>query len=284
VELLRPDTLADAVAARATHPGALVLRGGTDVMVELNLGHADPDVLLDLSRLTELADVDDDDGSLRIGAGVTHARIAAELAERAPGLAAASRTVGSRQVRNQGTLGGNLGTASPSADGVCALHLLDAEVELKRLGGARRLPVGDFVTGPKETALADDELIAAIHVPPADGPQVYAKVGARNAMVMGTCALGLALHTSKRAVAVCAGGAGPTAMRAPAAEAFAAAALDWDHGRAPDDATRARFAELVAEAADPVDDVRGTAAYRRHALRVLAGRCLDWAWEEHACA
>ena len=140
------------------------------------------------------------------------------------------------------------------------------------------------MTGPKETALAADELIAAVHLPPAGGPQVYAKLGARNAMVMGTCSLGLALHAERRAVAVCAGGAGPTATRAPAAEAFAAAALDWDGRRPLDRAARARFAELVAAAADPVDDVRGTAAYRRHALRVLAGRCLDWAWEELACA
>jgi CO/xanthine dehydrogenase FAD-binding subunit len=284
VVLLRPDTLADAVAARAAHPGALALRGGTDVMVELNFGRADPEALLDLSRIAELGEWGEEDGGLRIGAGVTHARVAAELGARAPGLAAASRTVGSRQIRNRGTLGGNLGTASPSADGVCALHLLDAEVELAGRTGSRRLPVAEFVTGPKETALAADELIAAVHLPPADGPQVYAKLGARNAMVMGTCSLGLALLPRHKRLAVCAGGAGPTSTRAHAAEAFAAAALDWEGRRPLDTAARTRFAELVAEAADPVDDVRGTAAYRRHALRVLAGRCLDWAWEEYACA
>ena len=201
-----------------------------------------------------------------------------------PVLVAASRATGSAQIRNRGTLGGNVGTASPSGDALCSLVAAGAEVELASVRGTRRLALADFVRGPKETAGDPDELICALHVPAAAGPQRYAKVAARNAMVMGTCSLAVALDPGRRGVSVAAGGAGPTPVRAPAAEAFAAAALDWDGLGALDDATARRFGELVVAAADPQDDVRGTAAYRRHALAVIARRCLAWCWEEHRCA
>ena len=288
VEILAPDTWEQALAAKAEHPDALAIAGGTDVMVALNFDRARPAAMLDLTRVPELRDWSADDGRLRIGAGVTYTRLIEELRERLPGLAMASRTVGSPQIRNRGTVGGNLGTASPAGDGLPPLYASDAEVELASATGTRRLPVAEFVTGPKRQSARDDELIAAFHLPAATGPQQFAKIGTRNAMVIAVCSLALAIWPERRAVCACIGSAGPTPIRADEAEAFIAGVLDEEgllEGRgalAP--AARERFGELVAAAAAPIDDVRGSAAYRRHALGVLARRTLTWAWEEQRCA
>ena len=284
MDLVRPADLDEALAARAARPDALALRGGTDVMVELNLDKTRPEALLDLARVRALDGWSADGGRVRLGAALTHGEVVAELGALLPAVAAAARATGSAQIRNRATVGGNVGTASPSGDVLCALLAAGAEVELGSVLGRRRVALAEFVTGPKQTARAPDELICALHVPAAAGPQAYAKVAARNAMVMGTCALGLCLDAGRRSVSVAAGGVAPTPVRAPAAEAFAAAALDWD-GRGPlGPDVAGRFAALVLAATDPQDDVRGTAAYRRHALGVLARRCLAWTWEEHRCA
>jgi len=275
VELLRPSSWEEALALKAAHPGARPIAGGTDLMVELNFDRARPEAILDLNGVRELDAWSEHDGGLRIGASVSYARLIADLADRLPGLAIAARTVGSPQIRNRGTLGGNLGTASPAGDGLPPLYAMDAEVEVASERGARRLPVAGFVTGPKRTALEPDELIAAVHVPAAAGPQQFAKIGTRNAMVIAVCSVALCLSEDERRVAVCIGSSGPTPLRAPDAEAFAGT-LDW--GAPLPDRAAARFGELVRDAAQPIDDVRGTAAYRRHALAVLARRTLTWAW------
>jgi len=281
MELLQPTTWADALAARAENPGALPLWGGTDVMVDVNFGRARPEAILDLTRVSDLADWGEADGALRIGAGVTYTRAIAELGDRLPGLAAASRTVGSPQIRNRGTVGGNLGSSSPAGDALPPLYASGAEVELvSSARGTRRMPVDEFITGPKRNLLEPDELIAAVHVPSARGPEVFAKVGTRNAMVIAVCSFALALDADERGVGTCLGSAAPTPVRASEAEAFAEAELDWE-GRGPVAvATLERFGELVADAARPIDDVRGTSAYRRHALAVLGRRALGWAWGE----
>jgi CO/xanthine dehydrogenase FAD-binding subunit len=282
MEFLQPADWRGALEARAAHPDALALWGGTDVMVELNFSRARPPALLDLTRVGDLTSWRADDGMLRVGAGVTYTRAIDELGAALPGLALASRTVGSPQIRNRGTLGGNLGSASPAGDALPPLYASGAEVELASVRGVRRMPVEQFVVGPKRSALAEDELIAAVWVPRARGPQQFSKVGTRNAMVIAVCSFALALE--ERRVGTCIGSAAPTPRRAVEAEAFALDALDWD-GRAPvgEDAL-VRFGELVAAAASPIDDVRGSAAYRRHALAVLARRSLRWAWEELRCA
>jgi CO/xanthine dehydrogenase FAD-binding subunit len=288
VEILAPDTWQEALAAKAAHPDALAIAGGTDVMVALNFDRARPPAMLDLTRVPELREWSADGDRLRVGAGVSYTRLIDELGDRLPGLAIASRTVGSPQIRNRGTVGGNLGTASPAGDGLPPLYVSDAEVELASTSGTRRVPVADFITGPKQTAARDDELIAAFHLPAASGAQQFAKIGTRNAMVIAVCSLSLAIWPERRAVCACIGSAGPTPIRAAQAEAFAADVLDdeglWD-SRAPlADAALQRFGELVATAAAPIDDVRGSAAYRRHALGVLGRRTLAWAWEEQRCA
>jgi CO/xanthine dehydrogenase FAD-binding subunit len=278
MELIQPGTWDEALEAKAAHPEALPLWGGTDVMVDLNFGRERPEAILDLTRVRELAEWGEEDGGLRVGAGVSYTRAIADLGDALPGLAAASRTVGSPQIRNRGTIGGNLGSSSPAGDALPPLYASDAEIELASRAGTRRVPIGEFITGPKRNCLRDDELIAAFRVKRASGPQEFSKVGTRNAMVIAVCSFALALHPEERRVGTCLGSAGPTPIRAREAEAFAAGELDWDGRTAPGETTLAEFGRLVAGAAQPIDDVRGSAAYRRHALSVLARRTLVWAW------
>lgn len=280
MDFLRPASWAEALAAKAAHPEAVPIAGGTDVMVELNFDRRRPAALLDLTRVGALTEWGSDGDLLRVGAGVTYRRLIDELGGRLPGLAMAARTVGSPQIRNRGTVGGNLGSASPAGDAHPPLLAAGAAVELASVRGTRRVPVAEFFTGPKRSVLAPDELIAAFLVPPADGPQQFAKIGTRNAMVIAVCSFSLALHPSTRQVGTGIGSAAPTPLRAREAEDFLAAALPWESNTPLPEATARRFGELVAAAAAPIDDVRGTAAYRRHALSVLARRTLRWAWAD----
>ena len=147
------------------------------------------------------------------------------------------------------------------------------------------MPVAEFIVGPKRNVLEPNELVAAFHIPEAEGPQQYSKIGPRNAMVIAVCSFGLALHPGKRAVGTCLGSAAPTPVRAAEAEGFIEGVLDegglWE-SRAPiDGAALGRFGELVAMVARPISDVRGSAAYRTHAVGVLARRTLAWAWDEY---
>jgi CO/xanthine dehydrogenase FAD-binding subunit len=288
MEVLQTDSWEEALELKAAHPDAVPIAGGTDLMVELNFDRIRPLAILDLTRIPELTEHGPEDGYLRVGAGVTYARLIGELSERLPGLAIASRTIGSPQIRNRGTVGGNLGTASPAGDALPPLFASDAEVELASTAGTRRIPVGEFITGPKRNDLRGDELIAAFHVAAADGPQQFAKIGTRNAMVIAVCSLALAIWPARRGVAACIGSAGPTPIRASDAEEFIAGVLEehdlWSARTPIPDAALTRFGELVDQAARPIDDVRGTARYRRHALGVLARRTLTWAWEAYRCA
>jgi CO/xanthine dehydrogenase FAD-binding subunit len=279
MDFLQPSTWEDALAAKAAYPSAVPIAGGTDVMVELNFDRRRPPALLDLCRVASLADWGSDGSLLRVGAGVTYARVIDELGDRLPGLAMASRTVGSPQIRNRGTVGGNLGSASPAGDAHPPLLASGALVELASVRGVRTVPVAEFFTGPKRSVLAPDELIAAFLVPPAPGPQQFSKVGTRNAMVIAVCSFALHLDPGSRSAGTGIGSAGPTPLRAAPAEEFLAAELPWaSFGVLPESVVH-RFGELVAAAAQPIDDVRGTAAYRRHALSVLARRTLAWTWQ-----
>ncbi|WP_049568977.1 FAD binding domain-containing protein [Streptomyces sp. SBT349] len=282
MDFLRPATWREALAAKAAHPDAVPLAGGTDLMVELNFDRRRPDRLLDLGRVAELATWETDEDTVRLGAGVPFRDIIERLAPRLPALALAAHTVGSPQIRTRGTVGGNLGTASPAGDAHPALLAAGASVEAESVRGSRDIPVEEFFTGPKRNVLAADELIRAVRIDTARGPQQFAKVGTRNAMVIAVCAFSLALHPHTRTVTTGVGSAAPTPLRARAAEAFLTGVLDegghWDHGRPVSPAAAARFAELAAGACAPIDDVRGSADYRRHAVGVLARRTLHWTW------
>ena len=279
MDFIAPTSWADALAAKAERPDAAPICGGTDIMVELNFDLRRPPALLDLGRISELRDWsregDRPGAAVRIGAAVPYARIIRELSGPAPALAQASRTVGSPQIRNRGSVGGNLGTASPAGDAHPALLAAGAVVEVESVRGRRDIPIHEFFRGVKRSALAPDELIRAVAVPAAAGPQQFAKVGSRNAMVIAVCSFAVALDPDRRRVGTGIGSAGPTPLAAPAAESFLTGALDWARLQLPQGAAR-RFGALVAAAARPIDDVRGTADYRRHALAVLAARTLTW--------
>jgi CO/xanthine dehydrogenase FAD-binding subunit len=285
MEFLRPRDLAEALVLRAQRPDALAIRGGTDVMVEVNFDRIRPAALLDLSAVDELSGWARQGDRIRLGAGEPYSRIIAELADALPALAIASRTVGSPQIRNRGTVGGNLGSASPAGDAHPPLLVSGARVELASVRGVRSIPVEDFFTGVKRNALAADELIVAVEMPVAPGPQQFAKVGTRNAIVIAVCSFALALDPGQQRVRAAIGSAAPTPRRIAAAERFLAGELAerrlWTVRRPVPEAVAARFGGLVAACAEPIDDVRGTAAYRRHALAVLARRTLTWAWQEY---
>jgi CO/xanthine dehydrogenase FAD-binding subunit len=277
-----PVSLDDAVGVLGEHPDALVLAGGTDAMVAINEGHRRigsgdrSTTVVAVDRVAELRSwtVDAGAGRVTIGAGVPYTELTSDpLASLLPALAEASRTVGSPQIRNAGTLGGNLGTCSPAGDGLPVLSALDAVVHLASSSGHRSLPVHEFMVGVKRTALRPGELIVSVTVPILDGWQGYAKVGVRNAMVIATASACVAVHAPDRSVRIALGSVGPTIIRCTDAEAFATDAIDWHTSTVTDDVV-ARVGELAAAASRPIDDHRSTAEYRRHAIDVLARRLL----------
>src|SRR5574341_46442 len=286
MRVLLPRTLDEALEMKAASPDAVPIAGGTDVMVWLNFDRFRPPGLIDLSRLPELRLWRrEDDGRVFLGAGVTYSRMIRELGMFVP-LTQAARSVGSPQIRNRGTVGGNLAMASPAGDTLPVLAVYEADVVLGRAGGSTRaLPWSEFLTGPKRTALQPDELILGARWRAVRGPGSFSKIGTRNAMVIAIASLCLVLDEEQRAVRVALGSVGPTIIRAREAEAFASAALArdgvWDDSRAPvPRGVVEEFAERVASSARPIDDVRGTAAFRRHGCRVLARRALTWALED----
>ncbi|MEV6103777.1 xanthine dehydrogenase family protein subunit M [Streptomyces sp. NPDC051940] len=285
MDFLRPASWGEALAAKAEHPTAVPIAGGTDVMVEINFDHRRPEYLLDLTRIGELYEWEVGEENVRLGASVPYTAIMESLRDPLPGLALASHTVASPQIRNRGGVGGNLGTASPAGDAHPALLAAGAEVEAESVRGTRFIPIDEFYTGVKRNALAPDELIRAVHIKKASGPQQFSKVGTRNAMVIAVCAFGLALHPDTRTVRTGIGSAAPTPVRAKEAEEFLNAALEeggfWDSGRTITPSVAAQFAELCSAACNPINDVRGSAKYRRHAVGIMARRTLGWTWESY---
>ena len=285
MKVLLPKTLDEALTLRAEHPGSTPVAGGTDVMVDLNFDRLRPEVLIDISRIADLQEIRRDDGIVFLGAGVTYATIMRELRDFVP-LVQACRAVGSPQIRNRGTVGGNLGTASPAGDALPVLAAYDAEVVLASApNGVRSLPWNEFLVGPKQSALQPDELILGTRWKPALGPGSFSKIGARNAMVISIAALCLQVDEDTHEIRVALGSVAPTVVRAPQAEAFATRALTeagaWNNATVGLPAAAVEdFGRLVSEAATPIDDLRGTADYRRHACAVLARRALSWALQE----
>jgi CO/xanthine dehydrogenase FAD-binding subunit len=256
MDVLTPRTLEEALQLKAERPEAVPIQGGTDVMVELNFDRARPAALLNLNEVAELRGWSRQNGTLWLGAGLTYAEaMQGPVAELLPALAEASRTVGGPQIRNRGTIGGNLGTASPAGDALPPLLVGGAAVKLASARGERVVALEEFLVGPKRNVLADDELIAGVSLPARESRETFLKVGPRNAMVIAVVSLALRVDEELRAAFGSAGPV-PTLVRAGL-----------------DDVDS--FPQRVAEAASPIDDVRGTAQYRRHALRVLTKRALE---------
>jgi CO/xanthine dehydrogenase FAD-binding subunit len=224
-------------------------------MVELNFDRGRPDALLNLNEVAELRGWSRDNGTLRLGSGLTYSEIEhGPLREVLPALAEASRTVGSPQIRNRGTIGGNLGTSSPAGDAIPPLLVEGARIECSSVRGSRVVPLAEFVTGVKRNTLEPDELITAVLLEPSNMPQTFMKIGPRNAMVIAVVSLAVSAGDELRA-SFGSASPRPVLVTAPRDEA-------------------STFAEKVAGAASPIDDVRGTERYRRHSLRVLTDRAL----------
>jgi len=253
MDVLTPRSLDEALALKAERPDAVPIQGGTDVMVELNFDRSRPPVLLNLNEVAELRGWSRENGTLRLGSGLTYTE-AMELREPLKALAEASRTVGGPQIRNRGTIGGNLGTASPAGDALPPLLIYGAEVELASTRGERTVPLGDFIVGPKRNALEADELILGVRLPVPGPRQTFMKVGPRNAMVIAVVSLALLVDGEEAWASFGSAGPVPGLVTAP---------VDDD------------LPDRVADAASPIDDVRGTARYRRHALRILTQRALE---------
>ena len=262
MDTLLPRDLDEALDAAAAHPEATILAGGTDLMVGVTYHGLRPSTVIGIRRVPELQEWD----GRFIGAGVTHDRL--EVG-RILALAQAARTIGSPQIRNAGTIGGNLGTASPAGDSLPVLAALDAEIVVKSRDGERTLRWDEFITGPKRTALAPGELIVGVllpeHVP---GRQAFAKIGTRTAMVIAVASC-CVFRAEDGTTTVALGSVGPKPMRPRRAEAMISAEAK------PTPAALAEFARLVSEEVAPITDHRSTAEYRRHASGVLARRLLE---------
>jgi CO/xanthine dehydrogenase FAD-binding subunit len=271
-----PDSLETALVALADYPDATVLAGGTDLMVEVNDGRRPLARVVAIGRLPELAGVRVEGADVVIGAATPFARLEREPVLRlAPALAYAARTVGSTQIRNAATIGGNLGTASPAGDSLPVLLALGATLEVASSTGRRTIAIAEFFTGPKRSVLAAGELVVAVRVPVRRGPQEYLKVGVRNAMVIAVASLAIVVDLDARSLGIGLGSVGPTPLGAPDACAWIASRANWrDDGFTVDPDDAVGFGARVAAAARPIDDHRGTAEYRRHAVDVMARRAL----------
>jgi CO/xanthine dehydrogenase FAD-binding subunit len=257
VDVLTPRSLEEALRLKAERPDAVPIQGGTDVMVDLNFDRARPVALLNLNDVPELRGWSRKNGTIWLGSGLTYTEaMEAPLAEALPALAEAARTVGGPQIRNRGTIGGNLGTASPAGDALPPLLVCGAEVKIASVRGERLVSLPEFLVGPKRNVLAEDELILGVSVDAAESRQTFMKVGPRNAMVIAV--VSLAVRVDRDDLRAAFGSAGPVPTL-----------VLGDRGDADS------FPQRVAAAASPIDDVRGTASYRSHALRILTRRALD---------
>src|SRR5256712_13893706 len=202
MEVLLPHSLDEALAIKAEHPEAVPLSGGTDLMVELNFGRVRPPAIVDLTRVAELTAWSEENDHVFLGSGVTYTTIVREMPAYRP-LVQASRSVGSPQIRNRGTVGGNLGTASPAGDALPVLAAYDAEIVLRsRARGDRSLPWNLFLTGPKKTAIAPAELIIGSRWRRLAAPGRFSKIGTRNAMLIAVASLCLLINEGRRRVQV----------------------------------------------------------------------------------
>lgn len=242
--------------------GAVVMAGGTDLLVRR--AAPAPAVIACLERIESLRGVAVEDGLLRLGACETHARLLRHplVAAGLPVLARALAVLGSPLVRNMGTIGGNIATASPAGDTLPPLYALDAAVELASRQGPRRVPLAGFILGPGRTALGPGEIVSAVlaRLPGTGALQHFEKVGRRNALAIAVVSLAAVLRLDASGVVeqagLALGSVGPTVVRCPRAEAVLA-------GNRLEREVLLAVGETLREEISPIDDLRGTAAYRR---------------------
>ena len=257
-----------------------LLAGGTDFMVEVNYRHRSPSSVITIDQVPELQNGHHDGDSVVVGSCVTYREIErGPLATLVPALAQAARTVGSPQIRNAGTIGGNIGTASPAGDMIPVLSALGAIISLRSSEGKREISLEDLIIGVKQTSLRHGEFIESVRVPVLDSPQEFLKVGSRSAMVISVTSLALITYPETRSVGIGLGAVNPTPTRAKEAEAYITDYLDWENMQV-DPSGLDHFKDLVSAASNPIDDHRSVAAYRRKSIGILAQRALTRVFAE----
>lgn len=269
--VLLPKSIDEATRMLADDSSATLLTGGTDLMVEINFNHRKPESVIALRHVAELQtwSINESSGTVFIGASVPYKSMeTGPLAEAIPALAQAARTVGSPQIRAAGSLGGNLGTCSPAGDSLPVLSALDATIHLASAEGTRSLSFADFMVGPKRNTRASNEIITGVTLPLCRGRQGYAKVGVRNAMVISVASACFAVQDNTARIAL--GSVGPVIIRCKAAESYLNQIIA--SGSTITNDVAEEFGRIVSSESRPIDDHRSTAAYRRHAVGVLAKR------------
>ncbi len=267
-----PRSIDECFAIRNEHPSAVLLAGGTDVLARLK-DSLDWPPLIDISRVEELKGISAGDGHIRVGALTTYTEITHSdiIAQRAGVLAQAAQTVGSPQIRNRGTIGGNLANASPAGDTIPPLYVLDAAIELVSEKGSRTIPVTDFFTGPGKTVLQPREMIASVRIPINEGWRgVFVRLGQRAALAISKVSLAVCVkatngHIDQARISL--GAVAPTVIRAPRTEELLAGA------DLSDDLIK-KACEMIREEASPITDIRSVAEYRRDMCGVLLERGL----------
>lgn len=272
-EYYRPASVAEMAQMFGQYgDAALLYAGGTDLLVQLRAGLAAPKRLVDVKGIGEFNGIEEDAEWISVGSACRFADIEANAAvlKWARPLAEASSQVGSVQIRLKGTLGGNVQTASPAGDGLCALWGLDAEVELVSAQGRRRMPLASFVTGPRKTALAEGEAIARFYIPKRGWAHCrFFKVGRRNALAIsvanGVVALDVGQDGVIRDARIALGAVAPTPIRVTEAEQLLV-------GKRPDAELADRVCDLVQCGVRPITDVRASAEYRAYIAGVQVKR------------
>jgi CO/xanthine dehydrogenase FAD-binding subunit len=270
-----PRSIEQAISLLSADPGAAILAGGTDLLVQCRAGVKRPTAFVDVKQIPELVGITIDEGGLTLGAATCAADICehAEVRRLWPGLVEAAHLIGSTQIQGRGSIGGNLCNASPAADTTCALIVNRAECVIAGPRGERVVPVERFCTGPGQTVLGRDDLLVALRVPRpvARTADAYLRLIPRSEMDIAVAAAGVSLTLDRDDVCtrarVAIGAVGPTGFLAPdAADAVVGSRLD--------PAALQRAAEAASAAARPIDDKRGTIAYRRKVAGVLTSRAL----------
>jgi carbon-monoxide dehydrogenase medium subunit len=268
-----PRTVAAAVTLIGSDPGAMILAGGTDLLVQYQAGLKRPSVFVDVKRIPELIHIVESPDAVTIGAAVPAVDIVRHPAIRSvwPGLAEGAGLIGSTQIQGRGSIGGNLCNGSPAADSTCALIVNQAVAIVAGPGGSREIPVEQFVLAPGRTALAAGELLVAVRLPrpPARTADAYLRLIPRSEMDIAVAAAGVAVTLDTQGVCTAArvaiAAVAPTALLVPAA-------ADALIGSRVDAAARASAGAAASAAARPIADKRGTAGYRRAVVGVLARR------------
>lgn len=256
-------------------PDTCLLAGGTDLLVEYRSGARDISRLVRLSHLSELQDLQCEDGRIKLGAALTHRTVekSSLLRERVPFLVQAAQSIGSPQVRNLGTIGGNLVTASPAADMAPPLLVLEAQLTLKKKSSSQEIPLSSFFVGPKRTLLNPQEVVTEISfaLPPENCCQIFYKLGKRNAMaisIASLAALGQAKRGFLREIKIAVGSVAPTPLRLLHTEELL-------QGERLTPALLKEACRTAQEEVSPISDIRGSAEYRREMVGVLLERALS---------